>query len=584
LWFGKRRLGKSIDRSVRTIVLPVPSKEWLLVATALTCDAKNLYNITTFLIRQVVSGYDYDGVAKTHHQKTELHPNQTMVMERFNAVIEAVNAKKRLKSDTAKVIPRLEAEMARPPLHSILDLTVIDTMARGHVDSDGTSVYRRLPAASAQQVVLSVVDVWKAALAAMAAYAKNPSVFTGRPGFPVFLGKDAHYPLELPYAAMKLGGFPKPRIIAQLRDVTTEAQKRFYAFDLKAAIATSCDKRGWADYRPRHVRIVGAGKSLKLEAVIGLNQEFPVESFLYGLFKDHGEVLRTHDTIEKRETFLKDLLADRTDLKLAGMDFGLGNVCAVAFSTGNRGLVHDAARIRSKMEKFDAKLDGMLSAMTTPRMRELQWKQEAEKLTKAERIELRKAQKTMFADPEYRRVIRDKGNVKADFEHKISHDIVETCYRHGIDVIVIGRNKRWKEKTLGAEKNRAFHSIAHARLISLVRYKAESYGIAVVTTEESYTSQSSFVDHDPLPIYKEGKKNEATFSGTRSTTDRNWFIRRNDVVKSERFRKVHADINAAFNMIRKLFTSFSFSGRLTFKYNVRWISPRIGATGPMACR
>ncbi|MCZ7860761.1 transposase [Agrobacterium salinitolerans] len=576
-------MGKSIDRSVRTIVLPVPDKEWVSVASALTHEAKNLYNITTFLIRQVVSAYDYDSETKTHHQKSELHPNQTMVMERFNAVIEEVNAKKAAKSDKSKVIPRLEAEMVRPPLHSILDLTVIDAMARGHADADGTSVYRRLPAKSAQQIVLSVIDVWKAALATMAAYTKNPSGFTGRPGFPDFLAKDAHYPLELPYAAMK-PGFPTPRTIAPLGAVSVEAQKRFYAFDLKTAIATSCDKRGWSDYRPRHVRVVGTGKSLKLEAVIGLNQEFPHGSFLYGLFAEHGEVLRTHDTVEKRETFLKDLLAQRADLRLAGMDMGLGNVCAVAFSTGNRGLVHDAARLRSKMEKFDAKLDKMLAALTTPRTRELQRKQETEKLSKAERIELRKAQKAVFADPDYRCVVRDKGNVKADFEHKISHDIVETCRRHGIDVIVIGRNKRWKEQTMGAERNRAFHSIAHARLISLVRYKAEAHGIAVVTTEESYTSQSSFVDDDPLPTYEEGKKNEETFSGTRSTKDRNWFVRRNDVVKSERFRKVHADINAAFNIIRKLFTSFRFSGRLTFKYNVRWVSPRIGATGPMSCR
>ncbi|MCZ7860814.1 transposase [Agrobacterium salinitolerans] len=576
-------MGKSIDRSVRTIVLPVPGREWVSVASALTREAKNLYNVTTFLVRQVVSSYDYDGAAKTYRLKAELHPNQSDTITRFNAVIDAVNGKKQLKSDKAKVIPRLEAEMVRPPLHSILNLTVIDTMARAQADGSGSSVYRRLPAASAQQVVLSAVDVWKAALAAMAAYAKNPASFTGRPGFPDFLAKDDHYPLELPYAALK-PGFPMPRMIGAFGDVTVASQKRFYGFDVKAAIAASCDKRGWADYRPRHVRIVGAGKALKLEAVIGLNQKFPEGSFLHGLFADHGEVLRTHDTVAKRETFVKALLARRTDLRLAGIDMGLGNVCAVAFSTGNRGLVHDAGRLRSKMEKFDAKLDGMLAALTTPRMRELQAKKEREKLSKAERTELRKAQKAVFADPDYRRVVRDKGNVKADFEHKISHDIVETCQRHGIDVIVIGRNKRWKEQSMGAEKNRAFYSIAHARLISLVRYKAEAHGIAVLTTEESYTSQSSFVDNDPLPIYEEGKKNEATFSGTRSTKDRNWFVRRNDVVKSERFRKVHADINAAFNIIRKLFTSFRFSGRLTFKYTVRWISPRIGATGPMSCR
>ena len=35
----------------------------------------------------------------------------------------------------------------------------------------------------------------------------------------------------------------------------------------------------------------------------------------------------------------------------------------------------------------------------------------------------------------------------------------------------------------------------------LLTYKAELVGIQVVLTEESYTSQASFLDRDPLPSY-----------------------------------------------------------------------------------
>ena len=35
----------------------------------------------------------------------------------------------------------------------------------------------------------------------------------------------------------------------------------------------------------------------------------------------------------------------------------------------------------------------------------------------------------------------------------------------------------------------------------LLTYKAELIGIRVVLTEESYTSQASFLDGDPLPTY-----------------------------------------------------------------------------------
>jgi putative transposase len=43
--------------------------------------------------------------------------------------------------------------------------------------------------------------------------------------------------------------------------------------------------------------------------------------------------------------------------------------------------------------------------------------------------------------------------------------------------------------------------VPHARFIEMLRYKAELVGIDVQITEESYTSQASFLDGDPLPIY-----------------------------------------------------------------------------------
>ena len=104
------------------------------------------------------------------------------------------------------------------------------------------------------------------------------------------------------------------------------------------------------------------------------------------------------------------------------------------------------------------------------------------------------------------------------------------------------------EKDWGAKRNRASHVFAHARLLSLIRYKAEAHGIAVVTAEESYTSKTSFVDRRRAEgLFQEGEEihqdNETTqddgttaeqvapaavgYSGRRSTSNRNWFIRHN---------------------------------------------------------
>ncbi|MGD1704925.1 hypothetical protein [Dapis sp. BLCC M229] len=49
----------------------------------------------------------------------------------------------------------------------------------------------------------------------------------------------------------------------------------------------------------------------------------------------------------------------------------------------------------------------------------------------------------------------------------------------------------------------------------MLSYKALMVGIDVIITEESYTSASSFIDNDLIPVYKKGQKNQVTFSGKR---------------------------------------------------------------------
>ncbi|GGA31570.1 hypothetical protein CYANOKiyG1_48310 [Okeania sp. KiyG1] len=53
------------------------------------------------------------------------------------------------------------------------------------------------------------------------------------------------------------------------------------------------------------------------------------------------------------------------------------------------------------------------------------------------------------------------------------------------------------------------------KLIEMLSYKAKMVGIDVIITEESYTSASSFIDNDLIPVYKKGENNQVTFSGKR---------------------------------------------------------------------
>ena len=592
------------DRHVRTIVLPVPSRDWERAALALTHEAKNLYNTVTFLIRQINSAYRRDEATGEYLRLVELHPNQVEVIAAFNAMIGTINAKRLEKKADAKLLPTLDGRMGVSPLSLALDVTLLDNVARVRVDGDGDVVYRRIPASSAQQVVRSVIDVWKASLAAMKDWAKNPAKYTGRPQFPSFKDKEGNSPLEVPFA-MIVKGFPRPMALprlAALGDESVDLLERFYAHDLRAAVAAACVKRGWDAFQPQHVRIVEKGGRIRIEAVIALAQSYPEGSFLKRMFDAHGDAMRSHKTGAQRETFVLGALKDAAvgdELKVAGIDVGENNIAAVAFSTGHRAMVHSGERPTAITEKYNALLDALKAKLAPPRMKELQrlkaeLEEKGERLDKAQSIELRREQGKVFRDPLHRRLLSRLDRIRSDLEHKITTDIVGRCVTNGVDVIVVGRNKGMKSrKDWGAERNRKSHLFAHARFLALLRYKAERHGIAVVTVEESYTSKSSFVDNDELRTHGEsttvedGASPEAlprdtvAYSGRRSASNRNWFIRHN--AGSGRLSRVHADVNGAFNIIRKVFSGFRHHAGLSLKFNVRRISPRLGAVVPLSC-
>jgi putative transposase len=98
--------------------------------------------------------------------------------------------------------------------------------------------------------------------------------------------------------------------------------------------------------------------------------------------------------------------------------------------------------------------------------------------------------------------------------HTASRRIIDLLVADSIGTLVIGKNPLWKQDAnLGRRGNQNFVSVPHARFIEMLTYKAELVGIRVLVTEESYTSKTSFLDADPLPVY--GTAETPTFSGKR---------------------------------------------------------------------
>jgi putative transposase len=129
-----------------------------------------------------------------------------------------------------------------------------------------------------------------------------------------------------------------------------------------------------------------------------------------------------------------------------------------------------------------------------------------------------------------------------NYFHHVSKLIVQNCIENGIGTIIIGKNNNWKQKmNMGKKNNQKFQYIPFSNLQQKIEYKAKSYGINVIYTEESYTSQSSYLDRDPLPQYN--KENNPEFSGSR--IKRGLYKTKNGIL-------LNADVNGSANIGRKV--------------------------------
>jgi putative transposase len=132
----------------------------------------------------------------------------------------------------------------------------------------------------------------------------------------------------------------------------------------------------------------------------------------------------------------------------------------------------------------------------------------------------------------------DKRNRRLDHElHTASKRIIDLLVQEGIGTLIIGKNDGWKQRVaIGKRNNQTFVSIPHARFIHMLTYKAELRGLRVIVTEESHTSKCSFLDGELVCHHDH-------YVGKRV---RRGLFRAADV------RHINADVNGAYNIIRKV--------------------------------
>jgi putative transposase len=127
--------------------------------------------------------------------------------------------------------------------------------------------------------------------------------------------------------------------------------------------------------------------------------------------------------------------------------------------------------------------------------------------------------------------------------HTASRRIIDLLVTEGIGTLCSGKHPTWRqEANMGRRTSQHFVSVPHGRLVEMLSYKATLVGIQVLVTEESYTSKASFLDADPLPVYGAAKP-APIFSGKR--------VKRS-LYRAADGRHINADVNGAYNIIRKV--------------------------------
>ena len=194
-----------------------------------------------------------------------------------------------------------------------------------------------------------------------------------------------------------------------------------------------------------------------------------------------------------------------------GIDIGVNNLATVCNNTGNKAFIINGKPLKSINQYYNKQISYYREV--TKRMNKVDYSKQMDRLT-------------------------EKRNSKIDdYLHKASRYIINYCVKNDIHTIVIGKNKEWKQNSkLSKKENQNFVQIPFARLIEMIQYKAEEKGIAVILTEESYTSGTSFIDGE-APVKENYNKARRIHRGL--------FV-------SNKGIKINADLNGAYQILKKV--------------------------------
>jgi len=198
---------------------------------------------------------------------------------------------------------------------------------------------------------------------------------------------------------------------------------------------------------------------------------------------------------------------------VAAIDLGIKRIATLAFQSGES-IMYTGASLLSSQRYFQKKI---------ARCKPSGWrgKGDGRKLPKSKRLHA---------------YYKQWKKQKAVILHAVTASIIEECVKRGVGVIVIGNLKNIKQdengngKDFGKRINQQLHAWPFARITQMIMYKAEERGIKVVKISERDTSKTCCMCGN---VCKSAR------------------VKRGLYVCKVCGLSIHADVNGAFNILKK---------------------------------
>lgn len=222
----------------------------------------------------------------------------------------------------------------------------------------------------------------------------------------------------------------------------------------------------------------------------------------------------------------------------AGIDLGVANLATVAFSDHREGIIVPGGPLKSVNAYYNKLVAKKQESLKN------EWRSRDKRINGDTKKDEQGYVSVPALTSSYVSRLWNRRNRKIDhYIHTVTSQLSAELARTGVSLVVIGWSAGFKHAVnMGPQNNQKFVQIPHRKFVNELSFKLRTYGIRVEETEESYTSQASFLDGDDIPVFKKETQGTFTFSGTRVYRG---------LYRSAEGYPLNADLNGAYNILRK---------------------------------